>query len=166
MIYPLSEQIELALSQAYDPETGELTIPEEEMFQRINQIQMDYEMKLDGIVCEIKNLTADAEAIKAEEDRLAERRKRCESRRDRLKRLMAWLLQGEQWQNSRHKITYRKSSVVVLDDDFVKWAEENAPGLLKQKEPEPRKTEIAAALKAGFFVEHAHMETKTNIQIK
>lgn len=166
MVYPLSEQIENMLSECYDPETGELLVPEEEMFAEIERLRMDFEEKLDGIVCEIKNLQADAAAIKAEKDMLAERQRKAEEKGERLKRLMAFLLNGEPWKNARHRVSYRKSSVVVLDDDFVEWAEENAPDLLRRKDPEPRKAEIAAALKAGFEVGHAHMETRNNIQIK
>ena len=89
MVYPLSEQIENMLSECYDPETGELLVPEEEMFAEIERLRMDFEEKLDGIVCEIKNLQADAAAIKAEKDMLAERQRKAEEKGERLKRLMA-----------------------------------------------------------------------------
>ena len=44
--------------------------------------------------------------------------------------------------------------------------EHNAPALLNYKEPEPRKQDIANALKAGFLFDHAHLEQKNNIQSK
>ena len=83
-----------------------------------------------------------------------------------MKRLLFWLLQGEKWKNARHTISYRKSAELVLDDDFIPWAEVNAPGLLRFKEPEPMKDEIKMAIKNGTFFDHAHLEEKTNIQIK
>jgi len=168
MIYPLDEQISMALSQAYDPDTGELLegLSEEELFEEIQRITTDFDTTIDSIASEVKNLTAEAEAVKEEKKKLADRQSKLEARIERTKRLLSFLLQGAAWKNGRHKIGYRKSSVVVIDDEFVEWAEHNAPALLNYKEPEPRKQDIANALKAGFLFDHAHLEQKNNIQIK
>lgn len=168
MIYPLDAQISLALSQAYDPETGELLegVSEEELFEEIQRISEDFDTTVDSIASEIKNLVAEAEAVKEEKKKLADRQSKLENRTEQMKRLLAYLLQGAAWKNGRHKIGYRKSSVVVIDDGFVEWAEQNAPALLNYKEPEPRKQDIANALKAGFLFDYAHLEQKNNIQIK
>ena len=166
MIYPLDAQISLALSNAYDPDTGELLISEEEMLEEIKRITTDFDTTIDSIASEVKNLTAEAEAVKEEKKKLADRQSKLENRIEWTKRLLAYLLQGAAWKNGRHKIGYRKSSVVVIDDEFVEWAEHNAPAFLNYKEPEPRKQDIANALKAGYLFDHAHLEQKNNIQIK
>lgn len=166
MIYQLlNERIEKALEEAYDPETGELLIPEEELFGQIREIEADQDEKIDAIACEMKNLFAEAEGIKAEKLKLGERQSRLEKRAERLKRLLAWLLQGETWKNARHAISYRKSTELVIDDGFVEWAEAFAPGLLRITE-EPRKDEIKRAIKEGKFFDLAHIIEKNNIQIK
>lgn len=167
MIYqPLDDRIHAVLENAYDPETGELLIPEEDLFEEIQNIHDDHEVILDSVTCELKDLLAEASAVKAEKMKLAARQSQLEKRAERMKRLLFWLLQGEKWKNARHTISYRKSSELVLDDDFIPWAEVNAPGLLRFKEPEPMKDEIKMAIKNGTFFDHAHLEEKINIQIK
>lgn len=166
MIYPLDAQISLALSQAYDPETGELVITEEELLEEIQRINQDRDVTIDSIACEVKNLRAEAEAVKEEKKKLADRQAKIEAREARAERLLAFLLQGERWKNGRHNISYRKSSTVVIEDGFVDWALDNAPDLLTYKDPEPRKQDIAKALKDGFLFDYAHLEQHNNIQIK
>lgn len=166
MIYQLlDERITQALNDAYDPETGELLIPEEELFAKIRDIEEDHDRLLDTIASEMKNLYAEAAAVKGEKMALADRQSRLEKKAERLKRLLAWLLQGETWKNARHAISYRKSAELVIDDGFVEWAEAFAPGLLRITE-EPRKDEIKRAIKEGKYFDLAHIEEKQNIQVK
>lgn len=165
MIYRLDEQIERAIASAYDPDTGELLISEEEMFQQIENIKADFDTLIDSIASDVKNLKAEAADVKDEKMRLAKRQMHLEARAERAKRLLAYLLHGEKWKNGRHNVTYRKSEELVIDDDFVEWASLNAPGLLKL-EPEVRKTDVRNAIKRGTVFEFAHIEQKNNIQIK
>ena len=165
MIYRLDEQIERAIASAYDHDTGELLISEEEMFQQIENIKADFDTLIDSIASDVKNLKAEAADVKDEKMRLAKRQMHLEARAERAKRLLAYLLHGEKWKNGRHNVTYRKSEELVIDDDFVEWASLNAPGLLKL-EPEVRKTDVRNAIKRGTVFEFAHIEQKNNIQIK
>lgn len=165
-LYPIDERIELYLEDCYDPETGEIRedLTEEQMFAEIEQLKIDHEELLDSIASGIKNDLAEAEAVKAEKLRLERRQKLANNRAERGKRLLAYLTKGQKWQNEHHKISYRKSTVVVVDDMFVEWASVMAPGLLKI-EPEPRKDDIKRAINNGTCFEHAHLETKNNIQV-
>lgn len=165
MIYRLDEQIEQALENAYDPETGELLIPEEEMFAQIEKITADFELLIDNIASDVKNLKAEAADVKDEKMKLAKRQSQLEARAERAKRLLAYLLKGEKWKNGRHSISYRRSDELVVDDGFVEWAYSNEPGLLKI-EPEVRKTDVKNAIKNGQVFEFAHIEQKNNIQVK
>ena len=166
-LYPIDERIELYLEDCYDPETGEIRedLTEEQMFQEIEQLKVDHETLLDSIASGIKNDLAEAEAVKAEKMNLAKRQAFAERRAERSKRLLAYLTKGERWQNDHHKISYRKSEVVVTDDQFIEWASVMAPGLLKI-EPEVRKADLKQAIKNGAYFEHAHLEVKNNIQVK
>lgn len=165
-LYPIDERIELYLEDCYDPETGEIRedLTEEQMFAEIEQLKVDHEDLLDSIASSIKNDLAEAEAVKAEKLRLERRQSYAKNRAERGKRLLAYLTKGQKWENEHHKISYRKSTVVVIDDMFVEWASVMAPGLLKV-EPEPRKDEIKRAINSGASFEHAHLETKNNIQV-
>ena len=165
MIYRLDEQIAQALESAYDPETGELLISEAEMFAQIEKITADFELLIDNIASDVKNLKAEAADVKDEKMKLAKRQAQLENRAERAKRLLAYLLKGEKWKNGRHSISYRKSDELVVDDKFVEWASMNAPGLLKL-EPEVRKTDVKNAIKNGTVFEFAHIEQKNNIQVK
>ena len=167
MIYTLDEKISQWLENCYDPDTGELLegITEEEMFAEIQKIEEDHERLLDAIAADVKNLAAEAAAVKAEKLALADRQKKTENRMERAKRLLAYLTQGQPWKNARHAISYRKSAELVIDDGFVEWAEAFAPGLLRITE-EPRKDEIKRAIKEGKYFDLAHLIEKNNIQVK
>lgn len=153
-----------------DPETGEIIASEEEMNAAIEQIEMDFDDKIVELRNAYINLTAEAEAIKAEKMRLEKRQKQAEKSAERMKRWIAWLLKGEKFQKDAVKIGYRKSEEVKFDNDdpekFVLWADKNFPSLLSYKKPIPSKDEIKKAIKAGLKVDFASVEPKYNIQIK
>lgn len=170
VIYPINEQLERLMGSFIDPETGELLATEEEMRESIEQLQMDFDEKIVELRNEYINLTAEAEALKREKTKLTERQKRAENQAERLKRWLAWLLKGEKFQNGVARISYRRSEEVTFENDdpaaFIEWADEYFPSLLTYKQPEPSKTEIKKAIKAGMEVDFARLETKNNIQIK
>jgi len=170
MIYPIAEQLEQLMESFTDPETGELIASEEEMQTAIEQLQLDFDAKIVDLRNEYINRISEAEAIKAERAKLMIRQKRAEESAERMKRWLAWLLKGEKFQKDACTISYRASEEVVFDDDnsdqFIEWAEENAPELLTYKKPEPKKMDIKKAIKAGKVVEFAHIQSKNNVQIK
>lgn len=168
MIYRIDEQIQLALESFLDPETGEVVdwCTEEDILQTIESLEKDFDTQIDSITSDYKNLDAEIDAITAEIQSLQERKRRCVNRRDRDKRFLAYLLNGQKWKNGRHSISFRRSERVVVDDEFISWAETYAPELLAYKDPEPRKTDIARAIKSGTVVEHAHIEETNNIVIQ
>ncbi len=63
-------EIDKAITDLADPETGEITD-----FEALDNLQMARDQKIENIACYYKNLVSDAEAIKAEEEALAERQK-------------------------------------------------------------------------------------------
>lgn len=79
-IYELTDQYEEILNMLYDGETDEDLI-----FDTLESIEGEIEDKADNYAKLIKQLTADAEILKAEEARLFARRKSLENRAARLK---------------------------------------------------------------------------------
>ena len=155
----------LALLQAID----EGLIPEEAIADTLEAIEGEIEYKADNLACVLKTLEAEAAAIKAEEKNLAERRKQKENAGERIKSYLSDVLQRlniSKIETARNKITFRKSDSVVVDDTFIKWAQDHRADLLKFSEPTADKTAIKAALKEGAEIEGAHIESKQNIQIK
>jgi hypothetical protein len=156
----------IALLLAIDEED----IPEEAITDTLEAIKGDVEVKADNIACMLKNLLAESEAIRAEEIRLAERRRAKEKAYDRLKEYLSNVLQQmdiTKVETARNKITFRKSESVELNEEaFIKWASENRDDLLTYAEPKANKTEIKKALKDGAEIVGAQLVTKQNINIK
>lgn len=156
----------LALMQAIENDE----IPEEAIADTLEAITAEIEDKADNIACLLKNIDAEIVAIKAEETRLAERRKVKEKSAERIKQYLSDVLQGaaiDKVETARNRISFRKSEAVELDEGaFVAWAMENNNDLLTYSAPKANKTEIKKALKGGQAVEGARLVIKQNIQIK
>lgn len=167
-LYELTDEYN-ALMQMLDDETD---IPAEALADTLESITAEIEVKADNIACLLKNLDADITAIKAEEARLADRRKSKEAAYDRIKQYLSDELQKADLtkiETARNKITFRRSeSVDLLVDEtaFINWAEENRDDLLTYKLPTINKTAIKAAIKEGANIAGAQIVEKQNIQIK
>ena len=165
-LYEIAKEFEDFISAV---EAGE--IPEEAINDTLESITALLEDKADNIACLIKNLKADAEAIRAEEINLAERRKAKEKRIDGLKTYLGETLRHagyDKLETARNRISFRKSeSVSVADEaEFIAWAAKNRDDLLTYKEPAINKTAIKKALASGEEITGAFIESKQNIQIK
>lgn len=168
MIYRLDDLIAQALESFYDPNTGELleSVTEEDMTDQIALLAADYDLKIDSIASEIKNLKAEAQDIKDEKMNLAKRQGVVERRLEHMKRLLAYLLGGEKWKNGKHSISYRKSDKLIMDDEesLREWCKVNGRGFLK--EPEMMLGDIKIAIRNGENIPFAHIEDFNNIQIR
>ena len=89
-LYELTEQYEEVINLLYDGETDEQTI-----LDTLESIEGEIEDKADNYARIIKNLTAEAEMVKAEADRLNRRRKSLEDR-------AGWL--AEKYAESQHGV--------------------------------------------------------------
>ena len=154
-------EIDAQLSALIDEETGEITDIE-----AFDGLQLDRKQKCENIALFYKNLTAEAEAIKAEETKLAERRIAIEKKAARLFEYLKYGLNGDKLETSRVKCGYRKTQSVECDENFVYWAAENAPELLIYKEPQPNKTAIKQAIKTGREIEHAQIVDGLSLSVK
>lgn len=82
-LYESTERYEEVTSLLYDGETDEQTI-----LDTLESIEGEIEDKADNYARIIKNLSAEAEMVKAEADRLDRRRKSLEARANWLKRIL------------------------------------------------------------------------------
>lgn len=108
--------LESDTDEAIDLETGEIL--------QLEALQMERVAKLEGVACYIKNMLAEAEAMKAEKNALA---KREIVARNKAARLKAWLneaLNGEKLNTPKVAISYRTSETVEItdEDQLVMWA--------------------------------------------
>lgn len=75
-------EIENEIMNCWDQETGEIFDSK-----KMDQLEMARDTKIENIALYIKNLTADAEALKAEKQSFAERQKAAENKAEALKSL-------------------------------------------------------------------------------
>ena len=144
-----------------DMETGEILDTA-----RLDALQMEREAKLEGVALWIKDMKAEAEAVKAEADKLNARKKALDNKIDSLK---AWLLEalgGEKLKTPRCNV-YQK--LAVVDEGkliaFLKTLEE-PERFLRFNEPELRRDEIKKALKDDYEIPGAYLEETESVVIR
>lgn len=171
-LYEIDSRLETLFSQGFDEETGEIFESEEELTKAIDEVQLDLDTKIENIGCYIKNLEADVEAFKKEEDNLKARRKSAENKIEGLKRYLNGYLSAcypndddrAKWKFKTPKVVlgYRKSNSVEvpdiekLDKNFIKVKTEVVPD----------KTAIKDAIKNGEEVKGAFIKQNINLNIK
>lgn len=161
-IWEINQALEALLEQV-DPETGELTCD----LDALEALTIERDEKLEGLALYCKNLTAEAEAIRNEEEALKERRKALENKAARAKDFLNRNLAGEKFQTAKVAVSYRTSKAVEITDEESFWAYAfKHPGFIRQKQPEADKTAIGAALKNGQEIPGAELIEKLNMSIK
>lgn len=156
--------IDQAIMGLVDLETGEILD-----YEAFSELKMERDAKIEGMALWTKNLDAEAAAIKAEEDALAERRKVLENKSKRLKTYISEILAGDKFTTARVACTFRKSKSVEIPDEaaFIQAMQESQHWeYLKFSKPTVNKTEITNAIKAGKEVPGAQLVEKHNLSIK
>ncbi len=150
-------EIDQWILECIDFETGEVIDPD-----RLESLQMERSQKIENVVCWIKNLLSDAEAIKAEKDALADREARCRKKAESLKGWLAFALGGQKFDSARCAVSFRRSETVEIEDVAL-----IPKDLLRVKTTvEANKTAIKALLKEGQEVVGCRLVENQNIQIK
>ena len=149
-------EIDQAILNCIDLETGEIIDTEQ-----LDKLTMEREAKLENVACWIKELKAEAEALKAEKMALAKRQQVAENKMESLKKYLAYALDGQAFKTVRASVTFRKSQAVEIADIYK--LDEN---YLKYKEPEADKTAIKEAIKQGKTVTGATLVENTSVIIK
>lgn len=160
-LYEIDQAIQAALEGAVDPESGEII--DEELLAAYNQLQMDRDTKIENIGCFIKNLEADAKAIKEEAKTLAARAKAAENKAGHLREYLQFCLAGEKFQSPRLAVSFRRSTKVEVDENRLF---EIPDDYLRYKEPEVDKKRVSEALKAGEAIPGCTLVESTSMIIK
>lgn len=137
-------------------ETGEIIDIE-----AFDSLQMERDAKIENIALYIKDLRAEAEALKAEKIAFAERQKVAEKKVESLKNYLAYALKGQAFKSTKAVVSFRKTQQVDVPDIYA--LDEN---FLRYKEPEADKTAIKEAIKAGQTVKGATLIENTSVIIK
>lgn len=149
-------QIDEAIMSCIDMETGEIIDLE-----KLGQLQMTRDTKIENVACWIKNLAAEAEALKVQKQAFAERQKVAENKVESLKRYLSNYLAGQKFSTEKVVVSFRKTSSVDITDmslipeDYLKYAE-----------PTVNKTAVKDAIKKGVKVPGAVIAEGLSISIK
>lgn len=158
-------EIDQEILDCVDEETGEILDVE-----KLDALQMEREAKLEGVALWVKDMKAEAAAVKEEADKLTARRKALENRMESVK---AWLLQalnGEKLKTPRCNVYQTHSQKVVIDDEKALvdmfMASPFGEKFLRMKDPEIDKTALKDSMKQGYEYEFAHLEETESVVIK
>ena len=130
-LYEIDQRLTQLEEWGCDPETGEI-LSDEDFANKFDEISMELDKKIENTMLFAKQLNSDAEAIKAEEKALSDRRKRKEAFANRLTanidRYIRHICSDEdgnvdeaklnkyRFETPKIEIKYRKSNKVVVTD--------------------------------------------------
>lgn len=150
-------EIEGAIMSLVDEETGEVAD-----YEALEALEMERDKKISNLGCFIKNLRAEAAAIKAEKMALAARQQAVENHVERLEEYLSRYMNGTKFEDGRVKISWRKSESVEIDEGAI----DELPARFIKVERSIMKSPLKDALKGGQQFDGCRLVTKQNIQIK
>ena len=158
-------EIDQALLDLTDPETGEILD-----ISAFQALQMERERKLEGMGCWIKDMDAEIDALKREEDALRMRRQKTMNRRRQVWTYLQQMLNGEKLKTARVAISYKRTPPTVKINDeatLIEWARSRVrTDLLRFSEPELDKAGIKAAIEKGEEIPGAEIVQETRMIIR
>ena len=149
-----------------DMETGEILDTE-----KLDALQLEREAKLEGVALWIKDLNAEAEAVKTEADKLTARKKSLDNKIAGLKQWLLYALDGEKLKTPRCNVyqTHNTKLTVIDEQSVVNWIQthyQEPEQFLKFSLPEIRKDAVKAEIKSGKDIPGASLEATESVVIK
>ena len=158
-------EIDQDILDCVDMETGEILDTE-----KLDALQMEREAKMEGVARWVKDLKAEAEAVKAEADKLTARKRALDNKIDGLKNWLLFALGGEKLKTPRCSVYQTHSQRVSVTDEAILIQylklEDDPDMFLRFREPEIRKDEIKKALKMEYMIPGASLEETESVVIK
>lgn len=171
-LFDIDEKLYNLIENGFDVETGEAYQTQEELDKAIDECGIELEKKIENIGCFIKNLEADAKALKEEEVNLKHRREVAEKKIESLKKYLNGYLMAvypndtdrAKWKFKTAKVVmgFRKSTTVEVPD--IDKLDKNF--LRVKTEVSADKTAIKDAIKNGKIVDGAFLQDNVNLSIK
>ena len=158
-------EIDAAILECVDMETGEIFDPE-----KLDALQMERNQKLEGVALWVKDLKAEAAAVKEEADKLNARKKAIDNKVDSMKQWLLYALGGEKLKTPRCNVYQTHSQKLNVPDEpglisFLQTLNEPEK-FLRFKEPELKKDDIKKALKDGYEIPGAALEETESLVIR
>lgn len=128
-LYELNQEIDESMEQLdFDFETGEVGENYDELlYEKVIHLMQDREEILQYLAKKALNIRADIEAIKSEEERLAERRKRFQRQHDGLIKVLDRECDGVKTDLGVATVSYRNSvqTEIINEDMCLDWLKEH-----------------------------------------
>ena len=159
-------EIDNEILSCVDMETGEILDTE-----KLDALQMEREKKLEGVALWVKDLKAEADAVKAEADKLTARKKALDNKIDGIKAWLLGALAGEKLKTARCSVyqTHSTKLNVIDEQSTVNWIQTHCKEpeeFLRFTLPEIRKDAVKAELKAGKEIPGVALEETESVVIK
>ena len=159
-------EIDQDILSCVDQETGEILDTE-----KLDALQMEREAKLENVALWVKDLAAEADAVKVEADKLTARRNGLESRIASLKKWLLQALDGGKLKTPRCSVypTHSTRLNVIDEQSVTNWIQTNCKEpeqFLKFTLPEIRKDALKKAIKEGTEIPGAYLEATESVVIK
>ena len=145
--------IDEAIMECIDLDTGEIIDVE-----KLDALQMQRDQKVENVALWIKELTAEADALKAESQKLAKRKQIAENKINSLKSYLRMALDGQKFETAKAVVSFRKSKSVEIDNLGLL-----TPEYLSYSDPKPNKTAIRKAINDGKDVAGAHISENVSV---
>lgn len=162
-LYEIANYIETAIDGGYviDEETGEVLFDAE----NLEELELAFNEKIENCALYTKNIQAEAEAIKAEEKRLKQRRESLERKAERMKAYIDYnmaRMEVAKIDTPKVAVSFRNSQRVVIEDSSV------LPDYYCKIETvmNPDKMKIKNAIKSGNHVPGAKIVESRNLIVK
>ena len=148
--------IDNAILSCVDMETGEIIDAE-----KLDELKMEKERKIRNIACWVKELNAEAEALKKQKDAFAAREKAAKNKAEGLMSYLGAYLDGKPVKDTEYQISFTPSQATEITDEEV------IPPAYRIPQPDKLdKAGILTALKGGTVIPGAQLIERKNIQIK
>jgi hypothetical protein len=158
-------EIDQEILDCVDMETGEILDSE-----KLDALQMERDRKLEGVALWVKDLNAEAAAVKEEADKLTARKKALDNKITALKIWLLYALRGEKLKTPRCNVYQTHSQKLTVENEgaLIRFLQslEKPERFLRFKDPELRKDDIKKALKDGYEIPGAALEETESVVIK
>lgn len=157
-------EIDKGILECFDMETGEILDE-----QKLEELQLERDKKIENVALFVKNLEAEKAAVKAEKENFTKREKSLDNQINGLKGWLKYALGADdfsekppKFKTSKVVIGFRKSESVEIFDQSI------LPKKYFKKKVElvPDKTLIKETIASGKTVKGAFIRTKQNLNIK
>ena len=152
-LYEINAEIQRLADQIdFDPETGEILMDADAIFEQIDALKMERQSILEYLAKLVLNVRAEAAALKDEEARLKHRRLSLDLKENRLMNVLDRECGGKKTDLGVATFSYRQNSHVEVADaeKAIRWLKRHKhTDCYRTPAPEVAKAEVKKLLKAG-----------------